>query len=127
MARVLRPGGKLFVREPVTSMGDWRQLRRGLTLRERGLPREYIAQLSDHLGLDVTLQRIVGFGPLLNLASRKPGAAPWNSMWFVKIDSLLSRLTEWNWSYHRTRFLRRFAPTMGCWVLTKRGDGRHAA
>lgn len=126
MARVLRPGGKLFVREPVTSMGDWRRSRRGLTSRERGLPRDFIAQLSDQLGLDVTQQRLVGFGPLLNLASRKHGAAPWNSAWFVKIDRLLSRATEWNWSYHRTSLLRRFAPTTGCWVLTKRGDGRNA-
>jgi SAM-dependent methyltransferase len=36
--RCLRPGGYLLVREPVTSMGDWRKRRQGLSKRERGIP-----------------------------------------------------------------------------------------
>ncbi|MCP3732904.1 class I SAM-dependent methyltransferase [Sphingomonas sp. MG17] len=127
MARVLRPGGKLLVREPVTSMGDWRNPRRGLTRRERGLPKDFIATLSDRIGMDVTREHLVGFGPLLNLATRGSDATPWNNTLFVKVDRLFSKMTRWNWSYHRTQFLRRFAPTMGCWVLTKRSDGRNAA
>lgn len=119
LARVLRPGGQLLIREPITSMGDWRQARRGLTRRERGLPRDYVARTGADLGLELVRQRFVGFAPLVNLATRQAGAAPWNRLIFVKIDSLLSRMTEWNWSYHRTSFLKRFAPTLGCWVLVK--------
>ncbi|MXO95859.1 methyltransferase domain-containing protein [Erythrobacter aquimaris] len=122
MARVIRPGGRLFVREPVTSMGDWRKPRHGLTSRERGLPKEFIRNLCDRMGMELTAEQLVGFGPLLNLAFRFGLIEPWNSSNFVKVDSLLSRLTEWNWSYHRTGFLRRFAPTVGCWVLTRQGD-----
>jgi asparagine synthase (glutamine-hydrolysing) len=33
VARVLRPGALLFVREPASSMGDWREPRRGVTLQ----------------------------------------------------------------------------------------------
>jgi SAM-dependent methyltransferase len=126
MARVLRPGGKLFVREPVTSMGDWRRPRYGLTRRERGLPKDFIATLSPRIGMEVTREDLVGFGPLVNLATRGSQAAPWNSPLFVKIDRLLSQMTQWNWTYHRTRLLRRFAPTMGYWVLTRRMDDRDA-
>ncbi len=40
MARVLKPGGYLLIREPIISMGDWRNPRNGLTSRERGIPFE---------------------------------------------------------------------------------------
>ena len=36
--RVTRAGGLVMVREPVVSMGDWRQRRSGLTAHERGIP-----------------------------------------------------------------------------------------
>jgi hypothetical protein len=123
MARVLRPGGTLIVREPVTSMGDWRQPRRGLTRHERGLPLAYIPNVARRLGLAVSAHVLVGFGPLISLASRPAGATPWNKRAFVVVDRWLCRLSSSNWSYHRTSFLKRFAPTMGCWVLKKPAVG----
>lgn len=117
--RVLRPGGKIFIREPVTSMGDWRLPRRGLTKRERGLPRDYIAEACLRIGLHLYRQRIVGFAPLISLMNKVKCSQPWNNRIFVWVDSMLSRLTEWNWTYHRTTILSRFAPTIGCWILIK--------
>ena len=38
LRRVLRPGGYILIREPITSMGDWRSKRQNVTLRERGIP-----------------------------------------------------------------------------------------
>lgn len=119
LVRVLKPGGQLAIREPITSMGDWRLPRRGLTARERGLPRDCVPALAARHGCQVTGAWSVGFGPLVRIATRKPSASPWNSPGFVRVDRCLSRLSEFNYSYHRTRFLKRFAPTVGCWVLTK--------
>jgi SAM-dependent methyltransferase len=38
LRRVLKPNGFLLIREPIISMGDWRNLRKGLTKNERGIP-----------------------------------------------------------------------------------------
>lgn len=118
MSRVLRPGGKIFIREPITSMGDWRYPRRGLTKHERGLPSHFISDISGRLGLCVDIERFIGFSPLLVLVSWFCGA-PWNSNLFLFIDNILSYLTRWNITYHRTAFFSKFAPTIGCWVISK--------
>lgn len=119
LARVLRPGGLLAIREPATSMGDWRQPRRGLTSRERGIPSHLMAQMVAPHRCKPLASQLVGFGPLVNIASRRHGAAPWNSAAFVAVDRCLSALFKANYSYHRTRFLKRFAPTVGIWLFTK--------
>src|SRR5690606_17145457 len=38
LARVLEPGGMLLIREPISSLGDFRRPRPGLTRNERGIP-----------------------------------------------------------------------------------------
>lgn len=126
LIRVLKPGGQLTIREPITSMGDWRQPRRGLTAHERGIPKDQLAALALANGCTVTSAAFIGFAPLIKLVARNPAASPSNSPHFVRVDRWLSRAFEWNYSYHRTYFLRRFAPTVGCWVLTKShaGDAR---
>lgn len=119
LVRTLKPGGLLVVREPITSMGDWRRPRRGLTARERGLPWDAVSSIARRAGCTVVEASMIGFGPLVKAATRRPDAMPWNSSLFVGVDGLLSRLSSINYSYHRTSFWRRFAPTMGVWVLQK--------
>ena len=119
LLRVLKPGGLLAVREPITSMGDWRRLRPGLTARERGLPWQLVVPIALRAGASVVEARMIGFAPLVKMATRRPGAAPWNSRLFVGVDALLSRLSTPNYTYHRTVLWRRFAPTVGVWVFRK--------
>jgi len=38
LCRILKKDGVLLIREPIISMGDWRQKRIGLTKNERGIP-----------------------------------------------------------------------------------------
>ena len=53
LARVLRPGGRMIVREPMVSMGDFRQPRPGLTARERGIPRALMRRFHQQAGLTI--------------------------------------------------------------------------
>ena len=119
LVRTLRPNGQLMIREPIVSMGDWRNPRPGLTLHERGIPLNLMDRLIKNNNLDIITCNIVGFGPLLKLASKLKTSGHWNSPYFVKIDKLFSQLFLNNYRYHRTDFISRFAPTMGCWVLSK--------
>src|SRR5258708_6298832 len=58
IARVLKPGGLFVLREPISSMGDWRKPGAGLTAHERGLPLPCVESLA----------RTAGFGILVRLA-----------------------------------------------------------
>lgn len=122
LVRVLKPGGLLAMREPITSMGDWRRPRPGLTARERGLPWDLVLALARQAGCQAVNSAMIGFGPLVKLATRRPEAAPWNSRPFVAIDGLLSSFCAFNYSYHRTSLLKRFAPTFGVWLFRKQQE-----
>ena len=43
MERVLMPKGFMMIREPISTMGDWRVPRKNLTKNERGIPKEFFA------------------------------------------------------------------------------------
>ena len=122
LVRVLKPGGLLAVREPITSMGDWRRPRPGLTGRERGLPWDSVLALAGQSGCQMVNSAMIGFGPLVRLATRRPAAAPWNSRPFVAVDGMLSKFGAFNYSYHRTSLLKRFAPTVGVWLFRKQQE-----
>ena len=48
--RCLNRGGYVLLREPINSMGNWRQKRAGLTKRERGIPYSYFEKILPDLG-----------------------------------------------------------------------------
>jgi len=52
-ARCLKPGGYALIREPIVSMGDWRQPRPGLTKRERGIPLPFLIRAIEDAGLEI--------------------------------------------------------------------------
>ena len=106
LVRVLRPGGRLMIREPITSMGDWRRPRPGLTAIAAG-------------GGRLLAVNYLGFGPLLKLASVCGMTSPWKHKSFVAIDRLCCRIFEGPGAYHRTTTASRFAPAIGYWVVTK--------
>jgi SAM-dependent methyltransferase len=109
LARVLTPGGTLLVREPTTTMGDWRRPRKGLTRRERGIPQQIFVSMLERSGLEVIHASPCYFPPWVRLCQRG-GVQPFGSVTATRIDGLLSRVSAWNAKYHRPGLLAKFAP-----------------
>ncbi len=110
LARVLRPGGRMIVREPMVSMGDFREPRPGLTARERGIPRALMRKFHQQEGLTILAERpcamMVIYKGLLSL-----GVRPYAKPWAVRLDDLLSRLTAPFARYWRSRPWHKLAPS----------------
>jgi SAM-dependent methyltransferase len=119
--RVLAPGGFVLVREPIVSMGDWRQPRGGLTKRERGLPLSPFCESIKDAGFHIASMRLIGFAPMSNLL-RRVGRTPYNSKVLTIADWTLAHLTSWNYRYHpRARsFVSLSRPTAIFAVLSKK-------
>ncbi len=110
MARVLRPGGHLVLREPISTMGDWRKPRRGLTANERGFPPGWIDVQASIAGLHVVRKRYCFF-PLMPRLERAFRLRPvYNNSFFVRLDYIFSLLTKWNLHYHRDSVWKKIAP-----------------
>lgn len=116
--RCLRSGGFALIREPVVSMGDWKQHRPGLTKHERGIPKAYFRQLILQTGFQIMSERPCVF-PLLPKLSNAVGVATFNNKFLTKIDYYLSRLTAANNIYHRRRFIEKLASSSVYYVLAK--------
>ena len=118
MYRVLQPGGIALIREPITSMGDWRAPRPGLTKHERGIPYELFNTMLRNAGFRIR-RATPCFFPLTDRLGRLLGRPLWNSAAAVKFDALCSWLFAWNRTYHRRSFLEKVAPGHAFWVTEK--------
>jgi SAM-dependent methyltransferase len=108
-SRILAPGGILLVREPITSMGDWRRKRRGLTARERGIPRDILCGMLKNAGLSVQQASYWDFRPWIQVVQRLGGAPFRHKIWTV-IDGVLAPAFKWNYRYNKTNFFEKFSP-----------------
>jgi len=118
ISRCLSADGTALIREPITSMGDWRKKRPGLTKRERGIPVDIFDKIINDAGLRVIKKSYCMFPPLSILA-KKLGIAPYNSKMIVYIDLLLSKLFYKNYKYHALSSVDKFRPTSVFYVLKK--------
>jgi len=118
LARVLTGGGILVLREPVISMGDWRHPRAGLTMHERGIPKALLVQFIEDAGLMV-IHKSVCNHPLIDVPLTMAGIDPYNSWLATRIDAILSRLSAWNYRYHRTHLIHKLAPRVMYLVVQK--------
>jgi hypothetical protein len=109
LGRVAAPGAWLLLREPVVSMGDWRQARRGLTPFERGLPAALLRSKLEAAGFRIRRWAPVAF-PLTRRLGDAFGFSAYNVAPLVWLDALLSRLTAWNLRYHATRPWQKLRP-----------------
>lgn len=119
LARVMRPGGLLLLREPIVSMGDWRQPRAGLTKRERGIPLAIFRGIWETAGLEVMQQALCAF-PLTPRLRRLTRRHAFLSPGAVRLDAWLSQLFAWNLRYHRRSAAEKLCPTCVYAVLRKR-------
>ncbi|MDO9106967.1 MAG: class I SAM-dependent methyltransferase [Methylovulum sp.] len=117
--RVLSVNGVLLLREPIFSMGDWRQKRKGLTSRERGIPPQLLLDILRNAGFEVTAAYPC-MVPITARIARLFGITnAYNSRAMVFLDRFCSLLLRWNMRYHRRNILEKLAPTSLYIVATK--------
>jgi SAM-dependent methyltransferase len=90
VARALKPGGLFVLREPISSLGDWRKARAGLTANERGLPIEWFESLARRTGFKILARHACKFGPLSAITKKLGISMPFAKMPIVKLDWLMS-------------------------------------
>jgi len=121
MARVLRPGGFLLVRETTVSMGDWSVPRPRLTPCERGIPMWFFRRLVAASPFElVASTRCMASGGA-QVAKRLGLPRPFNSEVWVRLDALACRALSRNRIYHPTAQWQRFRPLAVALVLRKTG------
>jgi len=118
-ARVTVPGGLFILREPISTMGDWRRPRRGLTANERGFPVPWLEGRFAALGFAVRHRGFCAFPLTERLAPLVGVKLPYNSPLLVRLDRMACALTEWNIAYHRDSLRRKFAPGAAYYVLER--------
>lgn len=116
--RCLKTGGIMLLREPIVSMGDWREPREGLTLRERGIPLSILRRIVKDVGFGVTREALCVF-PVVPRVAKRLGMQAFNSVFLTYLDAFLSRVFARNVRYHRTKLQHRFAPAAAYFVLKK--------
>lgn len=112
--RCLSTDGYLLISEPMTSMGDWRYPRAGLSAKERGIPLPVFRQMIEKSGLRVLRETFYGFRPLVNM-SLACGIKPYNSRILTKADALICRFLPHR--YHALSIREKFRPISVYYVL----------
>jgi len=117
-ARCLKPGGYALIREPIVSMGDWRQPRPGLTKRERGIPLPFLIRAIEDAGLEIRRMTRCVF-PLTSRIGRMARVSWFNSPVLTRLDYFFSRGCFWPTTYHPTRAYQRVQPSGAFIVAVK--------
>ncbi|MDR1632841.1 MAG: class I SAM-dependent methyltransferase [Dysgonamonadaceae bacterium] len=116
--RVLQKGGYLLLREPINSMGDWRNNREGLTKHERGIPPQYLKNII--LSHKCEIIKLTYHHFIYSFLNRKLHSPKFlDSKWYLKFDRILSELFIWNFHYHPKNYLQRIAPGCAYYVIRK--------
>ena len=118
IARVCAKDAILVLREPISTMGDWRKPRVGLTKHERGFPLAWLDGRLAAAGFAVVRRRFCMF-PLVSLAGRRLGINPYSNNSFVVFDHILCALTRWNYHYHRDNVFKKLGPGSIFYLLRK--------
>ncbi len=117
--RCMRPGGYMLLREPISSMGDWRKPRRGLTKNERGIPVRILDDIVKDCGFEILRRSFCGF-PVIPRIGRYFNFSVYNNRTMTMMDAVLSKMFAFNTRYHRTKVRHKFGPGSLCYVLKKR-------
>jgi len=119
MCRVLKPGGYALLREPTHSMGDWRQPRRGLTKRERGIPLPIFRDIIAQAGFQTEKETCCMFSLTSRLSRFTGGRSVWMSDRIVRLDRIVCALPVWSRKYGAARIWHKIRPTAVSFVLRK--------
>ena len=117
MARVLKPGGVMLVREPIVSMGDFTQPRVGLTAHERGIPHRQFERMFAANGLTVRHRAFTRTNVFYTILSRL--GVNVNTRPVIRADAIISRLLSFNLRYWRRNALDKLGPSGVAYILEK--------
>lgn len=109
LSRAMNKDAKLLIREPITSMGDFRRPRIGLTRHERGIPANLLKSFVNKSKLKIEYAQFSSTPGLLELF-QKLGVRPFTSKPLVRVDRILSRIFSFNISYWRESLVKKIAP-----------------
>jgi len=118
LLRVLAPGGYLLLREPIISMGNWREKRPGLTKHERGIPEKIFADIFNKENIQV-IEKHYHFTMTSFFRRIFKNSAFFNSKVYYILDKYLSKILAFNIHYHARNKLERCAPQSIFYVLRK--------
>ncbi len=117
LTSVLKKGGFMLIREPIVSMGDWRKERRGLTLRERGIPLKIFNRIIEENNLKILSEKKVLFPSTRRIWDINDRFKRSKSV--IYFDKLLSKMFSWNNLYHSTKPWHKLRPQSVFYVLKK--------
>lgn len=118
LGRVLKSGGSMLVREPISSMGDFRGPRPGLTRFERGIPAAMMRRFIESAGLKVTRQ-VYRNTPGMPEVAGKLGVLAFNTPLLVMLDRAISAVSRFNDRYWREAKLAKLAPRWVTFIARK--------
>jgi SAM-dependent methyltransferase len=118
MIRVLAPGGYILIREPIRTMGDWREERIGLTKNERGIPYTYFDEIFKNSNVRVVkksfCESLFAYKILKKIINVKM-----NSALYQKFDGIISNLFSFNIHYHPLSKVQKIGPGSVFYVIQK--------
>lgn len=120
--RVTKPGGTLLVREPCSSMGDWRGAR-SATPNERGIARKLMVEIAERAGFELRRSPVPILLEPINKMLKKTigfGAIPWPLLYFA--DRAASWILSLNDHYWRDSWLKKIGPSSYFYVFVKPGS-----
>ena len=119
IGRITRRGGFLMVREPCSSMGDWRGPR-SATPNERGISRSLITTFAERAGFLLERSPVpIIFEPLNKFLKK---FAKFNRLPFpvlYVIDRIISRILSYNDHYWRNSFYKKLGPSSYFYLFIK--------
>lgn len=118
LTRVLQPGGVIIIREPIRTMGDWRYPRNGLTKNERGIPHQYFDSFFSKNNLEIIKKTFCDSNFAYQIISRILPIKR-DTIFYQKIDKLISRAFSFNIRYHAKNNLQKLAPASVFYVVKK--------
>jgi len=116
--RCIKFDGIVIIREPIVSMGDWRNKRVGLTKNERGIPLRLFKKMLDESGFVIDKQVLCMFQPL-RFFSKYSNIDIYNNKFYIFFDLVFSKIFSWNIRYHKERIWQKFGPTSVYYVVRK--------
>ena len=117
LIRVLKPGGRFLLREPIISMGDWREERIGLTKNERGIPEKIFTNILKNNNIQVIEKHYLF--TMTPFFRRSFNSKFFSSKTYYLFDKYFSKTLAFNIHYHAKNKLERCAPQSIFYVLNK--------
>ena len=122
ISRVLNYGGLFLFREPVVSMGDWRENRYGLTKNERGLPIKVLKKIILENNFEIIEENycFTLTTPLNKIFTRFCKTPIYYFKTYLLFDKIISRFLRSNIKYHTTNKFDKLYPQNVFFVLKKK-------